>query len=96
MIFDFNTSFRLLSPNQFTGKVEEYRPPFHEYVPSDPSFEEMRKVACVERLRPSIPNRWSNDTVSLEWMLVCLPDDRREGGKAYVLPKCLFATSCRH
>ncbi|XP_072033519.1 activin receptor type-1-like isoform X2 [Amphiura filiformis] len=47
---------------QANGKVEEYRPPFFEYVPSDPSFEEMRKVACVERLRPSLPNRWSNDT----------------------------------
>ena len=66
----------LIASFLFTGKVEEYRPPFFEYVPSDPSFEEMRKVACVERLRPSLPNRWSNDTVS--WLTMLWHDHRNE------------------
>lgn len=35
--------------------------PYYDLVPSDPSFEEMRKVVCVENHRPSIPNRWSSD-----------------------------------
>ncbi len=32
-------------------------------VPSDPTLEEMRKVVCVERHRPAIPNRWHQHEV---------------------------------
>ncbi|KAK7884313.1 hypothetical protein WMY93_027436 [Mugilogobius chulae] len=39
------------------GIVEEYRPPFFDLVPSDPSFEEMKKVVCVDQQRPSLHNR---------------------------------------
>ncbi|KAG9340254.1 hypothetical protein JZ751_021695 [Albula glossodonta] len=39
------------------GIVEEYRPPFFDVVPSDPSFEEMKKVVCVDQNRPSLHNR---------------------------------------
>lgn len=39
------------------GIVEEYRPPFYDLVPSDPSFEEMKKVVCVDQHRPSLHNR---------------------------------------
>lgn len=45
------------------GIVEEYKPPFYDVVPSDPSFEDMRKVVCVDQQRPSIPNRWISDMV---------------------------------
>jgi hypothetical protein len=44
--------------------AEDYKPPFYEYVPNDPSFEDMRKVVCVEQIRPVVPNRWSSDLVS--------------------------------
>ncbi|KAL2096983.1 hypothetical protein ACEWY4_006190 [Coilia grayii] len=43
------------------GIVEEYKPPFYDLVPSDPSFDDMRKVVCVEQQRPFIPNRWFSD-----------------------------------
>ncbi|XP_065368251.1 activin receptor type-1 isoform X2 [Calliphora vicina] len=43
------------------GIAEEYKVPFYDVVPSDPSFEDMRKVVCVDNYRPSIPNRWSSD-----------------------------------
>ncbi|XP_013865232.1 activin receptor type-1 [Austrofundulus limnaeus] len=43
------------------GIVEEYKPPFYDQVPNDPSFEDMRKVVCVEQERPFIPNRWFSD-----------------------------------
>ncbi|XP_061090164.1 activin receptor type-1-like [Conger conger] len=43
------------------GIVEDYKPPFHDMVPSDPSFEDMRKVVCVDQQRPNIPNRWFSD-----------------------------------
>ncbi|XP_033943269.1 serine/threonine-protein kinase receptor R3 [Pseudochaenichthys georgianus] len=39
------------------GIVEEYRPPFFDLVPVDPSFEEMKKVVCVDQQRPSLHNR---------------------------------------
>ncbi|XP_006637743.3 activin receptor type-1 isoform X1 [Lepisosteus oculatus] len=43
------------------GIVEEYKPPFYDLVPNDPSFEDMGKVVCVEHQRPFIPNRWFSD-----------------------------------
>ncbi|KAM9842431.1 activin receptor type-1 [Aulostomus maculatus] len=43
------------------GIVEEYKPPFYDQVPNDPSFEDMRKMVCVEQQRPFIPNRWFSD-----------------------------------
>ncbi|XP_067108956.1 activin receptor type-1-like isoform X2 [Osmerus mordax] len=43
------------------GIVEDYKPPFHDVVPSDPSFEDMKKVICVDQQRPNIPNRWFSD-----------------------------------
>lgn len=52
------------------GIVEEYRPPFYDQVPNDPSFEDMRKVVCVEQQRPFIPNRWFSDPVSMNLLPV--------------------------
>uniref|UniRef100_A0AAZ3Q7N6 receptor protein serine/threonine kinase n=1 Tax=Oncorhynchus tshawytscha TaxID=74940 RepID=A0AAZ3Q7N6_ONCTS len=43
------------------GIVEEYQLPYHDLVPSDPSYEDMREVVCIKRLRPSFPNRWTSD-----------------------------------
>jgi len=48
----------------FPGIVEDYKPPFYDLVPNDPSFEDMRKVVCVDQQRPNIPNRWFSDPVS--------------------------------
>eukprot|EP00064_Thunnus_orientalis_P016077 superscaffoldBa00003108_g16140 len=53
--------FRSSLPSQFPGIVEEYKPPFYDQVPNDPSFEDMKKVVCVEQQRPFIPNRWFSD-----------------------------------
>uniref|UniRef100_A0A182P4F4 receptor protein serine/threonine kinase n=1 Tax=Anopheles epiroticus TaxID=199890 RepID=A0A182P4F4_9DIPT len=46
------------------GIAEEYKVPYFDYVSSDPSFEEMRKVVCVDNYRPSVQNRWTSDPVS--------------------------------
>lgn len=43
------------------GIVEDYKPPFHDVVPFDPSFEDMKKVICIDQQRPNIPNRWLSD-----------------------------------
>ncbi|KAM4859065.1 activin receptor type-1C isoform 2-T2 [Thomomys bottae] len=42
------------------GIIEEYQLPYYDMVPSDPSIEEMRKVVCDQKLRPSIPNQWQS------------------------------------
>ena len=37
---------------------EEFKLPYFEFVGPDPSLEEMRKVVCVDRLRPEVPDEW--------------------------------------
>lgn len=44
------------------GIAEECRLPYYDFVPSDPSFEDMKKVVCVDQQRPSLLNRWSCDS----------------------------------
>lgn len=46
--------------------MEEYRPPFFDLVPSDPSFEEMKKVVCVDQQRPMLHNRLHSHPVGHE------------------------------
>ncbi|XP_023036451.2 activin receptor type-1-like isoform X2 [Drosophila willistoni] len=45
------------------GIAEEYKVPFYDVVRMDPSFEDMRKVVCIDNYRPSISNRWSSDSL---------------------------------
>ena len=47
------------------GIAEDYQPPFYDAVPSDPSFDDMRKVVCTDGYRPEMPNRWITDPVRL-------------------------------
>lgn len=47
----------------FVGILEEYQLPYHDLVPTDPSYEDMKEVVCIKRLRPSFPNRWTSDEV---------------------------------
>ncbi|XP_065160263.1 TGF-beta receptor type-1-like isoform X3 [Atheta coriaria] len=42
------------------GMYDEYQLPFFDAVPSDPTIDDMRRVVCFDRRRPSIPNRWQN------------------------------------
>ena len=53
------------NPSQRTETVP-FRLPYSEFVGSDPSIEDMRKVVCEDNLRPNIPNSWSTDTVLSE------------------------------
>ncbi|XP_023702434.1 TGF-beta receptor type-1 isoform X4 [Cryptotermes secundus] len=43
------------------GIYDDYQLPFYDMVQSDPTIEEMRKVVCLDRQRPSIPNRWQSN-----------------------------------
>ncbi|XP_008467676.1 activin receptor type-1 [Diaphorina citri] len=44
------------------GIFEEYKAPYHDLVPMDPSFDDMRKVICIDQQRPVLPNRWVSDS----------------------------------
>ena len=46
------------------GISEEYKLPYYDSVPADPSFDEMKKVVSIDQKRPSIPNRWASNPVS--------------------------------
>ncbi|XP_055920083.1 bone morphogenetic protein receptor type-1B isoform X2 [Eupeodes corollae] len=46
-----------------TTICEDYALPYHDVVPSDPSFEDMLAVVCVKGFRPPIPARWQDDDV---------------------------------
>ncbi|XP_050418351.2 activin receptor type-1 [Patella vulgata] len=45
------------------GFAEEYHIPYWDMVPSDPSYEDMKKVIVTDHQRPSIPNRWASDEI---------------------------------
>ncbi|XP_073730724.1 bone morphogenetic protein receptor, type IBb isoform X2 [Misgurnus anguillicaudatus] len=43
------------------GIVDEYQLPYHDLVPTDPSYEDMREVVCIKGQRPSLVKRWIGD-----------------------------------
>lgn len=43
--------------------ADDYALPYYDCVPSDPSFEDMKAVVCVKKIRPQIPLRWETDDV---------------------------------
>jgi TGF-beta receptor type-1 len=49
--------------DQVTGSCEDRQLPYFELVPSDPSIEDMRKVVCLDRQRPSLPPRWDDSVL---------------------------------
>lgn len=42
------------------GIFEDFQLPYYDTVPSDPSFEDMKKIVASDKQRPGIPNRWQN------------------------------------
>ncbi|XP_066972035.1 TGF-beta receptor type-1-like isoform X2 [Macrobrachium rosenbergii] len=42
------------------GGCEEYQLPYYDMVPNDPTIEDMRKVVCIYKQRPIIPNKWQS------------------------------------
>ncbi|EDW57262.1 bone morphogenetic protein receptor type-1B [Drosophila virilis] len=46
-----------------TTTCEDYALPYHDVVPSDPTFDDMHAVVCAKGYRPPIPLRWQEDDV---------------------------------
>ena len=51
------------------AQCEDYQPPYHNCVPSDPSFEDMYQVVCVKDVRHEILVRW-NSTETLRTLFM--------------------------
>ena len=49
----------------FLGIFEDYQQPYYNMVTPDPHLEEMKKVVCIEKRRPDLPNRWQNLEVNI-------------------------------
>ena len=49
----------------FSGHAEEAQLPYFDLLPSDPTLEEVRRIVCVERRRPSLPNPWNQHEVHI-------------------------------
>ncbi|XP_071484644.1 TGF-beta receptor type-1-like [Diadema antillarum] len=45
------------------GIYEEFALPYHPWVPMDPRIEDMKRIVCVEKRRPPVPNRWTSHKV---------------------------------
>ncbi|KAK3932432.1 Bone morphogenetic protein receptor type-1B [Frankliniella fusca] len=43
--------------------VDDYQLPYWDCVPSDPSFEDMKDVVCLKKIRPPLPSRWQSEEV---------------------------------
>lgn len=44
--------------------VDDYRLPYWDCVPNDPSFEDMKEIVCLRKIRPPLPPRWQSEEVS--------------------------------
>ena len=47
------------------NRAEEYQLPYYQYVTHDPSLEDMRKVVCTDKLRPTLSLWWNDDEVGM-------------------------------
>lgn len=47
-------------PGTKSTTCEDYALPYHDVVPSDPSFDDMYEVVCSKGIRPPIPERWQD------------------------------------
>lgn len=46
------------------SEADSYALPYHQDVGPDPSFDEMKKVVCIDQRRPQIDERWSSDPIT--------------------------------
>ena len=47
-----------------TGLCEEYQRPYLHVLPSDPSFEDVKRVVVTEKRRPLMCSRWRQHEVT--------------------------------
>jgi hypothetical protein len=45
--------------------ADPYELPYQDILPNNPSFEQMREVVCVRKIRPLPSARWKNNPVKI-------------------------------
>ncbi|CAK9304527.1 unnamed protein product [Gordionus sp. m RMFG-2023] len=55
--------WEILRRCDFEGYHEDFQLAYFDYVPPDPTIEEMRRTICSEGRRPTIPPQWSQNEV---------------------------------
>ncbi|XP_054168320.1 activin receptor type-1-like [Oppia nitens] len=45
------------------GCFDDYCVPYYNCVPNDPSFDDMRKIVCIDQQRPEIPDRFKSNNI---------------------------------
>lgn len=50
-------------PGTKSTACEDYALPYHDMVPSDPSFDDMYEVVCTQQIRPPTPERWQEEEI---------------------------------
>ena len=60
----FSLSLSLPPSLLLPGSVTDYRPPFDEMVPPNPSINDMKRVVVDGQKRPVIPKAFTNNSVS--------------------------------
>ena len=60
-----------LNMNTFQNSAADFALPFHNDVGPDPSFEEMKKVVCIDNRRPEFLDSWRKSQFALNmWQLM--------------------------
>lgn len=54
---------RCITSSVKSSTCENYTLPYHDNVPTDPSFQDMYEVVCVKKIRPNVPQRWQSEEV---------------------------------
>lgn len=54
-----NPESSITSPTNEMVLCDPYEAPYQEYVKNDPSTEDMRKIVCERKVRPTIADRWA-------------------------------------
>lgn len=42
---------------------DDYALPYHDVAPVDPRMEDMRRIVCVDKIRPPVPQRWEKEGI---------------------------------
>ena len=50
-------------PGTKNTTCEDYALPYHDVIPSDPSFDDMYGVVCAKGIRPPVPQRWQQEDI---------------------------------
>ena len=58
LYFQYLETFHLLDLLITQGVVEDAAPPFHSWVPADPSHQDIYQAVVLKGVRPEVPERW--------------------------------------